>query len=62
MLLPLLSSIGMIGLIAGLFGLYLARLLLSDGWGDEADETRHNALLLVISGAASLAVSLAGMG
>lgn len=61
MLLPMLSSVGMIGLMAGLFGLYLSRLLLGDGCGEEAAETRHNALLLVVSGAASIAVSLAGM-
>jgi len=61
-LLPLLAMFGMIGLTAGLFGLYLARMLHVDGLPEDAAETRHNAQLLVISALAMLVVSMARLG
>jgi hypothetical protein len=50
MLPPLLATFGMVGLIAGLFGLYLARQLVVNGAPEDAAETSHNASLLMATG------------
>jgi hypothetical protein len=55
----LLQTMGMLALAAGLFGIYLARLLQGDGWIEAASETSHNARILLITGGAVLAVALA---
>lgn len=59
MILSLLATFGMIGLAAGLFGLYLARLLFVDGCAAGAAETRHNAQLLLVTGGTLLMLALA---
>jgi hypothetical protein len=62
MLVYLLQSLGMLALAAGLFGIYLTRLLQGDGWLEAARETAHNARILLITGGAVLAVALARVG
>lgn len=57
--LQLLAIFGLIGLAAGLFGLYLARLLFVDGCAAGAAETRHNAQLLLVTGGTLLILALA---
>lgn len=51
----LVASFGLIGLAAGLFGLYLARLLV-DGSAEDAAETRHNAQIMLSLGTTLLIV------
>ncbi len=58
----LLLSIGMIGIAAGLFGLYLACLLRGDGSLENAAAARHNAHLLLAASGAMLLVALAATG
>lgn len=58
----LLLPIGMLGVAAGLFGLYLACLLRGDGCAENAAEARHNAQLLLAAGSTMLIVALAGTG
>jgi hypothetical protein len=53
---------GMLALAAGLFGIYLARLLQGDGWIEAANETSNNARILLITGSAVLVVALARIG
>lgn len=62
MLVYLLQTIGMLGVAAGLFGMYLARLLRGDGWLEAAHETTANAYRLLIVGGAVLAVALTRVG
>lgn len=58
MLPPLLATFGMVGLVAGLFGLYLARLLTVDGSTESAAATIHNATVLTVTGMALLLVGM----
>jgi hypothetical protein len=58
MILSLLAPFGVIGIAAGLFGLYLARLLLVDGSADDAAATGNNARLLLALGSTLLAVAM----
>jgi hypothetical protein len=59
MILSLLATFGTLGIAFGLFGLYLARTLLGGGSEEGASDARHNAHLLLITGATLLIVSLA---
>lgn len=61
MIQPLLMTFGMLGVAFGLFGIALARMLLVDGSDRDAAETRHNAQLVLVAGAALLLVSLASV-
>jgi hypothetical protein len=54
----LLAPFGIVGIAAGLFGLYLARLLMADGYSADATEARHNARLLMATGGTLLLVAL----
>jgi H+/Cl- antiporter ClcA len=58
----LLAPFGIIGIAAGLFGLYLARLLLVDGSDKDAAETRHSARLLLATGGTLLIVAMTWTG
>ncbi len=62
MLSYLLQIMGILALAAGLFGIFLARLLHGDGWVEAAHETSANAQRLLIVGGAMLAVALARIG
>lgn len=62
MIASLLISFAMIGIAAGLFGFYLARLLLVDGLSADAAETNHNARLLLLVSVLLMAVSLGAGG
>jgi hypothetical protein len=62
MLAPLLVSLAMVGLAAGLFGLYLARLLTVDGCPEDAAETRHHAGLLLSFSAMLLTFGMLWVG
>lgn len=58
----LLAPFGLIGIAAGLFGLYLARLLRVDGSDGDALVTRHNARLMLATGSTLLIVALLWTG
>ena len=58
----LLATFGMLGLALGLFGIALAGMLLVGGCAQAADETRHNAGLLLVTGTVLLVVGVAGVG
>lgn len=58
----LLAPFGLIGIAAGLFGLYLARLLRVDGSAEDAAETGHNARLLLAASSTLLVVAMAWTG
>ena len=58
----LLAPFGLLGFAAGLFGLYLARLLYVDGCTTDAAETRHNARLLLATGSTLLILAMTWTG
>lgn len=58
----LLIPFAILGVAAGLFGLYLARLLFVDGSTADAAEARHNARLILAASSTMLIVALAGTG
>jgi hypothetical protein len=62
MMLSLLATFGAIGIAFGLLGLYLASTLLGGGWEEAAADARHNAHLLLITGATLLIVTMARAG
>ncbi len=62
MIAVLLAPLGLVGIAAGLFGLYLARLLMGDGCSADAHETRHSARLLVVTGGTLLLVAVLWTG
>jgi hypothetical protein len=61
-ILTLLATFGTVGIGLGLFGLYLARVLLGGGWEEAASDARHNAHLLLVTGVTLLIVTLARSG